>query len=157
MYFTYWTPTNDPAFKNTDAIIDRQGRRTPQFERVKRVNAAINAWAPTLMNLKSTGVYHTGELPRETTALPANATIKIEGTSALLLGAFKHQDGSDWWMVMNRDMQNRASTILKFNGRIRRVRELSSTGGTLSSNKLRNGEASISLNAGEAKMFKLYR
>jgi hypothetical protein len=156
MYFTYWTPTNDPAFRATDAIIDRNGKRSPHFEQAKRINATIRKWAPTLMQLKSTGVYHVGKLPAATTALPEDASlIQLKGEGEFIIGFFKHQDGSEWCMVMNRDIRNDANFVARFDDTVKRVRELSSTKGNLSTVKLRNHELQLQLPAGGARLFKL--
>jgi hypothetical protein len=157
LYFTYWTPSSDPTFKSSIAIIDPQGHRSPHFEQAKRVNAAIKAWAPTLMKLKSTGVYHTGELPLATSALPADAPVKIEGDRAFIIGTFQHEDGSEWLMVVNRDLRNAANGTLHFTQKMKAVRELSSTKGKLSSIKVRNNEVPFTLPAGGAKLLKLSR
>lgn len=157
MYFTYWTPTNDPAFRATDAIIDRNGKRSPHFEQARRINTAVRKWAPTLMKLKSTGVYHVGKLPSGTSALPKDATVHFGGDDELIIGFFKHQDGSEWCMVMNRDIRNEASVVARFDDKVKRVRELSSTKGKLSTVKLRGHELRLQLSAGGAQLFKLSR
>jgi hypothetical protein len=156
LYFTYWTPTGDAAFKSSVAIIDPQGNRSRHFDQVKRVNAAIKAWAPTLMKLKSTGVYHTGELPLATTALPANAIATVS-SGAFVIGTFRHEDGSEWLMIVNRDLRQPAKTKLHFQPAVKRLRELNAKNGKLSSMKLRDHELSIELPPGGAKLFKLGR
>jgi hypothetical protein len=157
MYFTYWTPTNDPAFRATDAIIDRNGKRSPHFEQAKRINTAVRKWAPTLMKLKSTAVYHVGKLPAGTSALPNDAAVHFNGSAELIVGFFKHQDGSEWCMVMNRDIRNEANVVARFDDKVKRVRELSSTKGKLSTAKLRDHELQLSLAAGGAQLFQLSR
>ena len=157
LYFTYWSPSDVPLFKSSVAIIDSQGNRSPHYERVKRINAEIKAWSPTLMKLKSTAVYHTGELPRATIALPKDAVVQIEGDAPFIIGTFEHHDGSEWLMIMNSDMRQPANAIVRFDDRIKRLRELSSGNGKLSSLKLRKHELPLQLSAGAAKLFKLSR
>lgn len=157
MYFTYWHPGNEPIFKNGSAIINLDGKRSYHFAQAKRVNAEINAWAPTLMKLKSTGVFHTGELPQATRVLPKDALVQIKDNGAFIIGTFQHQDRSEWVMVVNRDMRIPVNATLQFDSQIKRVRELSSSNGKLSSMKLHAQELPIQLAAGDAKLFKLSR
>jgi hypothetical protein len=83
------------------------------------------------MKLKSISVYHTGEPPRGTSALPKNAVVQIKETGAFIIGTFEHTDGSEWLMIMNRDMHNTAITTLQFDKTIKRLHELSDTKGKL--------------------------
>lgn len=156
MYFTYWHPPKDPLFQNSVAVVDVNGNPTHHYERVKRVNAAINAWAPTLMKLKSTGVYHTGTLPRGAAALPKDSVVRV-GEGALVMGMFTHQDGSEWLMAVNREFSQLLKTELHFDKTVKRLRELSAKNGKLSSVKLRDHVLQIDLPAGGAKLFKLTR
>lgn len=156
LYFTYWTPTNDPAFTKAVAIIDSKGNRSHQYEPTKRLNAEINAWAPTLMKLKSTAVYHTAPLPSSTVALPKDAVVQV-GEGNYIVGTFQHDDGSEWVMIMNRDISKGVKTTVKFDKGLKRLRELSTKNGKLSSVKLRKEGVPLELAPGAAKMFKLGR
>lgn len=157
MYFTYWTPLLDPLFKHSNGIIDAKGNRSPHFEEVKRLNHAVKAWAPTLMKLESTGVYHTGTIPGGAQRLPADAMVKLNDDAPFIVGLFRHEDGSDWIMVVNRDFTKQADTTLQLAKGVKRLRELPSTGGRLKSAKVRDGELFISLAPGAAKLFKVSR
>jgi hypothetical protein len=157
LYFTYWTPTNDPAFRTATAIIDAKGNRSAHFEDTKRVNASIRKWAPTLMKLNSTEVFHTGKIPAATQPVPENNAVKFTGDGAFILGFFKHDDGSQWLMVMNRDPRQPGVGTLHFEKTTKRLRELSSETGKLSRVGLRNNELAIALPAGGAKLFQISR
>lgn len=156
LYFTYWTPTGDPAFKSSVAIIDPQGKRSAHFEQARRINAAIKAWAPTLMKLKSTAVYHTGDLPGAAQKLPDDF-IQIKGNAPFVIGTLAHQDGSEWLMIVNRDLRNTTDAMLHFVKKIKGLRELSADKGKLRAVRLRHSELPLSLPAGEAKLFRLSR
>jgi hypothetical protein len=157
LHFTYWSPTNDPLFRTSNAIIDTKGNRSPHYDQARRINGAVKAWAPTLMKLKSTEVYHTGQLPVATRALPKECYVQIKEPGAFIIGTFKHQDGSDWVMIVNRDLHQPEKPILHFDKSIKRLQELSVENGKLSSVKLRGNELSIQLPAAGAKLFKLAR
>ena len=63
-YFTYWTP-DDPIF--SDAPIDRKGRRTVVYDRVKRMNAEVRALSGVFRGSHVVALGHAGS------ALPAGA------------------------------------------------------------------------------------
>lgn len=152
LYFTYWSPTADALFKDKSGIIDPSGKRSPHFDHVKRLNAEIKAWAPTLMKLQSTGVYHTGTLPKATRPIPSESKIQASG-GEFVVGTFKHEDGSAWCMIANRDMAKEATATLEFKD-AKRLRELSRKNGKLSSIKHKKGKVVVQLSPGEAKLFK---
>ncbi len=156
-HFTYWSPTNDPSFLTSNAIIDTKGNRSPHYEQARCINAAVKAWAPTLMKLKSTEIYHTGTLPKATRGLPKDAVVQIKTVGEFLVGTFKHEDGSDWLMIMNRALHKPAETTVRFEKSIKRLRELSDKNGKLFGVKIRGNEFTFSLPAGGAKLFKLSR
>ena len=147
LYFTYWTP-GDP-FNN--AIIDGNGKRTEHFNQVKRINGELKVLGPTLMKLTSTGVYHTGEIPAGCKALDPKLPIKVEG-DPLVLGMFRHQDGSTWAMVVNRHLRNKTTAKLTFAGKIQ---EMSPKTGVMRDLKLENGSVSLDLRPSEAKLLRL--
>jgi hypothetical protein len=154
LYFTYWTP-GDP-FNN--AIIDGNGKRTEHFNQVKRINGELKVLGSTLMKLTSTGVYHTGEIPAGCKALDPGLPIKIVGEpvhpdlSGLVLGMFKHDDGSTWVIVVNRHLRNNTTARLTFAGKIQ---EMSPKTGVMRDLKLEDGSVSLDLRPGEAKLLKL--
>lgn len=157
LYFTYWSPTNAPDFKNRTGIINEKGERSRHYAAVKQINSEIRAWAPTLMKLRSTEVYHTGTLPSATRPLPKDAFVQMKGEGAFVIGTFQHEDKSEWLMIMNRDMHKPVSTTLQFDKTVKRLRELSNRSGRLSTAKLRKNELPIELVAGGARLFKLSR
>jgi hypothetical protein len=157
LYFTYWTPSADPAFKESNAIIDAQGTRSPLYDMTRRVNAGINAWAPTLMKLKSTGVYHTGKMPSDTQPVPKNLFVQIKEEGPIILGTFLHEDGSDWLMIMNRDLHGPSTATLQFNQKTKRLKELSRAKGKLATVKFKDQELAVPLTAGEARLFRIFR
>ena len=147
LYFTYYTP-GDP-FNN--AIIDGKGERTEHFNQVKRINGELRVLGPTLMKLTSTGVYHTGEIPAGCKALNPKLPIKVEG-EPLVLGMFRHEDGSTWAMVVNRQLRSKTTAKLSFKGKIQ---EMSPKTGVMRNLKLVNGSVTLALAPGEARLLKL--
>jgi hypothetical protein len=112
-YFTYWTPAPDGANTFRNGIIEQDGTRTKHYDMAKGINADVKAWAPTLMKLTSTGVYHTGVVPTGCQKLSDAAGLEIKGDASLVIGTFRHVDGTRWAMVVNRDFKQVASAKLR--------------------------------------------
>ena len=112
-YYTYWTPAEvELGYRN--GIIGRDGKRTEHYEMVKRVNGEMKALAPTLLKLKSTGVYHTGALPIGTKPLPQGTVIKSAVGADMVIGLFEGPKKSNWLMLVNRSPRKAALSIVRF-------------------------------------------
>ena len=96
------------------------------------INAELKNLSSTLVRLTSTAVYHTAPIPAGCTALPADAPIQVKEGGPLVLGFFKHDDGSQWAIIVNRDLHKPAATMLTFDPKTTRVEELSPQTGKLS-------------------------
>ena len=151
LYFTYWTP-GDPF---DHAIIDDKGERTEHFNQVKRINGEVSVLAPTLMKLTSTGVYHTGEIPGGCEEIHPDVPIKITSEMPVVLGMFKHEDGSIWAMVVNRHLRTPTTAVLKLDSSVKGVQEMSRKTGVLRDLQLDQGTVSVNLGPGEACLLKL--
>jgi hypothetical protein len=155
-YFTYFTPTDKEAnFHN--GILDPSGKRTPHYDMAKRINAELKKIGPTLVQLKSTAVYHTAPAPEGTTQLPGEAPIQVDGSAPLVLGFFKHDDGSDWAIVVNRDIRLKVSAGLTFDHGVKQVEELSPESGSLAPVTLKGNKVLWDLPPGGIKILKLNR
>lgn len=154
-YFTYWTPEPDGANTFYNGIIGRDGLPTVHYEMAKRNNAEVKCWAPTLMKLTSTGVYHTGAVPVGCRALEPNSGIGLKGEISFVLGTFVHEDGSQWLMVVNRDLHRGANATLHLGGQTAGVEELSSKDGALSLIHSETGEVELQLPPAGARLWKL--
>jgi hypothetical protein len=88
LYFTYWTP-HDATWNFRNGILDEQGRRTVHYDPIRRLNAELNALAPTLVPLRSEGVYHAGGLPVGTRSLPAGETVRAVRGGDAVVGLFR--------------------------------------------------------------------
>lgn len=64
-YFTYWTPEST-VWNFHQAPIEKDGKHTPVYGRVKQVNREIQAYAPVFLGAKVLQVGHTGTRPRGT-------------------------------------------------------------------------------------------
>jgi hypothetical protein len=93
--------------------IDQFGNRTRTWEMLQRINNEIHALAPTLIKLRSTGVYHYPDVPEQGTGLGASRLVKsVEMTqryvrppvgARFLIGEFEDAQGRPYFMIVNKD------------------------------------------------------
>jgi hypothetical protein len=106
-YFTYFTPQ---GANYRLGPLDQFGGKTPMWNYVRRCNFQVRALAPILLRLRSTGVYYTNPPAGADTCrkLPGNTLVKSVSGGNFLVGEFRHEDGSRWFMVVNLDRKNSA-------------------------------------------------
>ena len=84
----------------------QDGKRMPAADWVAEINQEIKSLGPELMKLNSNQVYHSDPLPngaQNMTASPVKAT-----GGEYIVGMFKGNDGTDAFMIMNRDWKNKS-------------------------------------------------
>jgi hypothetical protein len=156
LYFTYFTPTDaESNFHN--GILDAKGKRTPHFGMAKAINAELKNLSSTLVRLTSTAVYHTAQVPAGCTKLPNDATVQAKSDVPLVLGFFRHDDGSQWILIVNRDLHKAAATTLTFDPKFSTIEELSPQDGKLDRLAVSNQTARCDIPAGGIKILKLAR
>lgn len=112
-YFTYWQAgaANDPTF--IDAPIMRDGKRTVAYDRVKQVNAEIQALAPAFIGSKVEAVGHIGQtIPTGTHRYEAQSpisSIKNETATDGALVSLLAKGDQRFLVLVNRDI-NKAGT-----------------------------------------------
>lgn len=112
-YFTYFTP---PIGNYRLAAVDSFGNRTATWDMLRRINQQIHALAPTLIGLRSTGVFHFPDVPDQGRSLNESRFIAgVEMTqrlvrnpamARLLVGEFEDSQGRPYAMLVNKDLQN---------------------------------------------------
>ncbi len=112
-YFTYFTP---PIGNYRLAAVDQFGNRTATWDMLRRINLEIHALAPTLIRLRSTGVYHFPDVPDQGRYLAEARSIqrvemrqRLVRTPAMarfLVGEFEDPQGRPYVMLVNKDLQN---------------------------------------------------
>ncbi len=155
LYFTYWTPGGD-MWVGPGGIISKSGDRTEHFNQVKRINGELKVLGPILVKLISTGVYHTGEIPGGCSAVSPDLPVQVSG-EPLVLGMFKHEDGSTWAMVVNRDLRRSTTARLKFEASVNAAQAVSAKTGVRRNLKLDEGAAELKLRPGDGVLLKLMR
>lgn len=105
-YFTYYTPDNG---NYRLAAIDHYGNRTATWDIMRRINNQIHALAPTMLKLRSTGVYH---WPLSTAA--GTPLLKDIKTGAkLIVGEFADANGRPYVMLVNKSLKDSVSFRLE--------------------------------------------
>jgi len=156
LYFTYWTPGD--SLGPLIAILDQNGKRTAHYNQVRRINGELKILGPTLMKLTSTGVYHSGDVPAGCGAQKSGLPVRVSNDAPVVLGIFKHEDGSVWAMVSNRLMRKPAKVELTLGKSVKRLEEISAVSGVrLDHPPDASGVVSLELAPGEGKLFKLVR
>jgi hypothetical protein len=112
-YFTYYTPHNG---NYRLGAIDQFGNKTATWDALRRINLQIHALAPTMVKLRSTGVYHYPEVPEYGKPLAQSKLLRsvsmtqryvrppVQGR--FLIGEFEDGEGRPYFMIVNKDLNN---------------------------------------------------
>lgn len=116
-FFTYWVPPKDPKWNFHQAPIERDGKRTVVYNRVKQVTSEIRGLSPVFLGAKVVNVGHTGKLPKGTRRYTARkpitgVTTKGDGAVVSLL-----QNGSKRYLaIVNRDINRQLPLTVSLDG-----------------------------------------
>jgi len=112
-YYTYFTR---PHENYRMGAIDQFGYRTPTWDMLRRINYQIHALAPTLVHLRSTGVYHSPDVPAGCRPLSDSSLVKdVEMLTPsirpmirprFLVGEFEDPQGRPYLMIVNKDLRH---------------------------------------------------
>jgi hypothetical protein len=112
-YFTYYSPHNG---NYRLGAVDQFGNKTATYDALKRINLQIHALAPTMLKLRSTGVYHYPDVPEYGKPLSQSKLIRsvamtqryvrppVQGR--FLIGEFQDEQGRPYFMIVNKDLNN---------------------------------------------------
>lgn len=126
LYFCYWTPRGH-EFPKGGAILTADGRKTRHYDQARRINAAVKAMGPTLMQLTSTGVTRVSGPAAGPEALQGTPLARLAGEPAAqyLLGSFRHADGRRAVLLCNYDYLYTTWPTVEFGADLAQVREVS--------------------------------
>ena len=115
LYFTYWTPA-DKSFDWGPALIGRDGKPTPQYEEVKRINADVQAIGKYLLSAVPSSVFQTGSIAPGGKAREQGTPVAFLGPSDITVGLFQ-RDTHLYVLFANRDYRKATDTeVLLTNG-----------------------------------------
>jgi hypothetical protein len=152
LYFLYWP--YEPI--GNSAIVDLQGQPTQAYPIVQKLNGEIRAIGKTLLGLESTGVYHTGRIPTGGTRLPQDAPLQLPPDISLVVGFFEDAEKTPYALVANTDLsQASVGFPMTLHPEVKRLFEIGKTDGAATPVELASSQATIDLQAGEGRLFRL--
>lgn len=115
-YFTYVTPPpGNPNYVGWGpAIIYYDGKHTPKYDIVSRINAEVSKLSPTLIRLKSTAVCHVPAISGVETDGLADQPITAISGGEFVIGFLASPEGGKYAMVVNNDLKAAAQARLDF-------------------------------------------
>ena len=123
-YFTYWTPKPTKEWDFHDAPISINGRRTPNYTLVKRMNQELRGLLPLFDKAEIQTVNHMVKIPEGTKKLqrvPTNIyKLKIIGRRGALISTFK-KNGHLYMAVVNKDYQKDMQLYISAKSSVRMV------------------------------------
>lgn len=112
-YFTYYTPHNG---NYRLGAVDQFGNKTATYDALRRINLEIHALAPVIGQLRSTGVFHSPDVPEmgqplSQSKLVAGVTmvqrlVRNPVAGRFLMGEFEDGQGRPYLMLVNKDLQH---------------------------------------------------
>ncbi|MBN2449955.1 MAG: beta-galactosidase, partial [Lentisphaeria bacterium] len=159
LYFCYWTPRG-AEFPRGGAIITAEGRKTRHYGQAQRLNAAVKALGPTLMQLTSEGVVRVSASTSTPEALRNTPLTALAGPpeAEYLLGLFRHADGRRALLLCNYDYLFTSWPTVEFGAHPDQVREVSQATGAeipLLDDSPDMPGLQLSLDAGAGRLFLL--
>jgi hypothetical protein len=150
-YFTYW-----PARDDYQAVVDYQGNETTLYSVIREVNSEALAIGSTVLQLKSTAVFHTGAtIPEGCQRQPPAAVVQLPGEKPLIAGLFEDASGVTYAMIVNRNYRESVSVEANFSPQIDSVLMVSKRSGQLEPVGLTGRRASLALPAGGGTLLRL--
>ena len=155
MWFTYWTmPEWEKEFGGT-AIVDPKGKPARLYPIVKQLNGEARTLGKTLLGLTSTGVFHTGTVPKGCTRLGVDAPIQLTEAAPLLIGFFTDAKGQQYAMVANRDHAKAAEFDMTLKPHVTALAEISPVDASEKPVALTNRAVRMTLPAGDGRLFRM--
>jgi hypothetical protein len=135
------------------APIDSSGRKTLTWAYLQEVNRQVATLAPVMSRLTSTGVFFSAPSPvNELPLLPGKLVESVTSPTPVMVGEFKHQDGTDYLMVVNLSLETSAKFVLKSRNPVENISIVSAMDRSLSTLDQKDGWW---LTAGQGVLLKL--
>jgi hypothetical protein len=114
-YFTYWT-SHSTVWNFHQGPIDTDGKRTPTYDRVKQINAEIQALRGAFLGSRVLSVGHTGAaIPAGTTRYtPVGPVKSLETEGAGAVVSMLERGDRRFLAVVNRDIHNAMPLAIAF-------------------------------------------
>lgn len=153
LYFTYWT---EPEWEEGGtAIVDSRGAPGRLYPIVGALNAEMRVLGKTLLGLRSTGVFHCGEIPQGCRRIGGDASLTPVGDPPLVMGFFEDASGGEYAMVVNRDHGKAVACELTAKPHITGVSKINPSTGGEEVTPIGTGTVALHLEAGDGRLLKL--
>jgi hypothetical protein len=154
MYFTYWSHPSreeDGMF----AIVTSEGEPHRLYPIIRDLNAEVLALGETLLDLTSTGVYHTGEIPAGGTCLGTDCVVQLPEDLPLVVGMFEDAEGTPYAMIANRDYAEAVEVPVSFLPHVVGVEQISAETGEAERLEMTDRAVTLALRPGGGKLLRL--
>lgn len=115
-YFTYWTPSQYDDNDFHDAPIGSNGKRTKNYNLVKRLNSEIKLYTKYFQGAIFNNIGCLGDIPKGMNRYRNKdvnyGSIKLENGKSIIVSAFT-KDKYDYLVIVNRDTNNSATVSLQ--------------------------------------------
>lgn len=152
-YFTWMTPV-ERSERFTNAIINADGTLNARYSGIVDINKNIKEVSPILGKTDAVYVYHTNLLDGATEKIPQDYFIqstnkKADAIVSLMVDRY---DGTNYVMIVNKDFQKEQALEFEFSS-IKGLKEV--TDGVEADVKLNDNKLSITIPAGDFKLYKI--
>jgi hypothetical protein len=134
LYFCYWTE-HGSTFPRGGGVVTAEGLPTRHYDEARRINAEVKNWGPTLMKLKSTGVYRVTTTNASAIPIASGLTnlagIRGDPTGTNLVGTFDGSDNTRAIVIVNDSYSYTGWLTVKFDVDPKQVQEVSKSTGKL--------------------------
>jgi hypothetical protein len=144
-------------YSGAGGIVNDDGTPTRHFPMVKRINRIVGAWGPTLLGLRSAGVYHAGPRPTASMGLGPDTIVRVASPDRqLVIGDFQHAGGDHYVMLMNPDWAQPRRWRVRFAPGVTALEEVSRQDGELYGPlHASDGLFDLTIMAGGARLFRV--
>lgn len=157
-WFTFLTEIDYGKWIWRDAVIDRDGFRTRHYSMLRRINGEILKLGKTLLDLESTGVYHSAPLPRSAVDISNSTLIQPVDCKNITVGEFINpKDGNKkYFMIVNRDFTKENKAVFSLKEKVKTLHEINKDSGNpviFPGYEPESGSVTLTLAPGDGRLF----
>jgi len=157
-WFTFLTEKDYGKWIWNDAVIDRNGYRTRHYSMLRRINGEILKLGKTLLDLESTGIYHSAPLPKRCMDISKSPLVQSIDGKDLTIGEFINAKagGKKYFMIVNRDFTKENQAVLSFKEKPKTIHEINKRNGNpeiFSGYDAASGFMKLPISPGDGRLF----
>lgn len=149
------------AVEHQEMLLDKHGKGTDNLRAAAKINAVLRTWGPTLLSLRSIGVYHYPHdlpytRPLDNFMLGAPTDLFARG-DAVCVGHFVDSEDNEYVLIVNRSPFEPATSIFSFG--TSKIVECDPRDATWSPVETKDGgfKATLHLEPGAGRLFRFKR